>query len=87
MPATEDFYEPPGTIGLAPLEKYWALRKESARSVEQAAVLLAMTQAQAAVLDLSISDPKLHTDPRLQTLQVMVTVCPNSLLLANQWAW
>lgn len=66
----EDFYEPSGTIGLESLEKYWALRKQSSRSVEQAAILLAMAQAQARVLDVDRFDPKLHRDSRLQTLQV-----------------
>ena len=82
---SEDFYEPPGTIGLERLEKYWALRSQSARSVEQAAILLAMTQAQARVLDLNRFDPDLHDDPRLQTLQVrdIVRFC---LLPADSWA-
>lgn len=66
----EDFYEPSGTIGLERLEKYWALRKQSSRSVEQAAILLAMAQAQARVLDLNRFNRKLHHDPKLQTLKV-----------------
>ena len=66
----EDFYEPSGKIGLGRLEKYWALRKESSRSAEQSAILLAMAQAQARILDLSRFGPKLHRDSRLQTLQV-----------------
>lgn len=70
MPANEDFYEPSGTIGLERLEKYWSLRKQSSRSAEQAATLLAMTQAQARVLDLSRFDSKQRNDSRLQTLQV-----------------
>jgi hypothetical protein len=70
MPANEDFYEPPGTIGLERLEKYWSLRKQSSRSAEQAATLLAMTQAQARVLDLGRFESTQHKDSRLQTLQV-----------------
>lgn len=66
----EDFYEPSGTIGLGRLEKYWALRKQSSRPAEQAAILLAMAQAQARMLDLSRFDPKMHRHSSLQTLQV-----------------
>jgi hypothetical protein len=81
MPANEDFYEPPGTVGLERLEKYWSLRKQSSRPAEQAAILLAMTQAQARVLDLGRFDSKQHDDSRLQTLQVrdmFHIVCSNA---------
>lgn len=70
MPMNEDFYEPAGTIGLERLEKYWSLRKQSSRSVEQAAILLAMAQAQARVLDLDRFKADQQDDSRLQTLQV-----------------
>jgi hypothetical protein len=80
----EDFYEPSGTIGLERLEKYWALRKQSSRSAEQAAILLAMTQAQARVLDLNRFKPKSRDDPRLQTLQVRERVDIRCCLLISE---
>jgi hypothetical protein len=65
-----DFYEPPATVGLETHEKYWALRSQSSRPMEQAAILLAMAQAQANVLPLNRFQPDLHQDHKLQTLQV-----------------
>jgi len=81
----DDFYEPSGTIGLERLEKYWALRKGSSRNVEQAAILLAMAQAQARVLDLSRFDSKLQDDPKLQTLQVRNDVDIHCCSLTIKW--
>jgi hypothetical protein len=70
MRRNEDLYEPPGTIGLERLEKYWFQRKKASRKLEHSAVLLAMAQAQARVLDLNRFDPSLQSDPKLQNLQV-----------------
>jgi hypothetical protein len=69
MPMNEDLYEPPGTVALETQEKYWALRKQTSRSAEHTAVLLAMIQAQARVLDLSRFPRRMRDDPKLQTLQ------------------
>ena len=69
MRMNEDYYEPPETIGLDRLEKYWSLRKKSSRSLESTAILLAMCQAQARILDLKRFDVALHRDPKLQMLQ------------------
>jgi hypothetical protein len=80
----EDFYEPPQTTGLERLEKYWSLRNQSSRSVEQAAILLAMAQAQARVLDLNRFKRGVHHDRRLQMLQVRDNATIRCLLLTKQ---
>ncbi len=69
LPQTEDVYEPsPGIWTHADLSGWRNWRKKSSKSLEQIAVLVAMAQHQAQVVDLSACQSK---DPRLDIFEVL----------------
>ena len=79
LPQTEDLYEPrPGTWSSDILSDWQSWRKKSSKFLEQIALLVAMAQQQAQVLDISRSQ---NEDPRLNIFEVL------SLLAALVHFW